>query len=75
MAQAFSSDSRKEIQLNRGNQHPWQPVRRNRIAEVVECADPPAHRATPIVLAHQRMRSCTATGFVRSMLRSKNAAT
>lgn len=65
----------EEVQLNLGNQHPWQPVRRNCIAEVIECGERSDHRATPIVLTHQRMRSCTAMGFVESMFRSKNAAT
>ena len=71
----FASDSGKEVQLNRGNQHPWQPVRSNCMAELIECRKSFHHRATPIVRTHQRMRSCTAMEFVGSMFRSKNAAT
>src|SRR5262249_19589904 len=53
----FSSDGREEVQLESGNQNPWQPVSRDRIAEVIECGDLPTHRPTPIVLTHQRIKS------------------
>src|SRR5207344_1404290 len=69
------SDGRKEVQFNGSDQDPRQPVFRNRISKVVERGDPPAHRATPIVCTHHRIKSCTAGGFAASTARSKRTAT